>query len=163
MTLPDALQEELYQFLRRNTHEEAQVWLQKKHGVETSTGALSKFWHWYPDSAWLKHSADFADQLKDQVAKLPQLAGKAQEISAIAQAAFEIQAAQDRNPCLHLALVKRRQKDAELALKRENQALRLRQYEEKISLVRQSLEQAKSKGGLSAETRELIEAQLKLL
>ena len=45
-------------------------------------------------SAWLKPSADFADRLKTQIALLPVLVGKAQEISAIAQAAFEIHVAQ---------------------------------------------------------------------
>jgi len=163
MTLPDALQEELYQLLRRTTLEKAKAWLADNHEVDTSTGSLSKFFSWYPQSAWLKHSADFADQLKASMEKLPALAGKAQEISAIAQAAFEIQAAQDRNAPLHLALVKRRQKDTELALKREHQDLAVRQYEEKISAARDALEKARSRGGLSAETRELIEQQLKLL
>jgi hypothetical protein len=54
-------------------------------------GARSKFFSW---SAWLKHPADFADKLKGRLAKLPALAGKAQEISAIAQAAFEIHVVQ---------------------------------------------------------------------
>jgi len=163
MTLPDALQEQLYQLLRRTTLEKGAVWLKAQHGVETSTGALSRFFSWYPQSAWLKHSADFADQLKASMEKLPALAGRAQEISDIAQAAFEIQAAQDRNACLHLKLVKRRQKDVELALKKEHQAFLVRQYEEKISAARDALEKAKSRGGLSEETRELIEQQLKLL
>jgi predicted house-cleaning noncanonical NTP pyrophosphatase (MazG superfamily) len=163
LNLPDALQEELYQFLRRTTLEKAAAWLEDTHQIETSTGALSKFFSWYPRQAWIKSSVTFADQLAAQISKLPELQGKAAEVTAIAQAAFELQAAQDRDPKLHLALAKARTKTAELALKREHQEFLVRQYEEKIARARLALEKAQSKGGLSAETRELIEQQLKLL
>jgi hypothetical protein len=145
MTLPDALQEELYQLLRRTTLEKVKEWLLANHDVATSTGSLSKFFSWYPQSAWLKHSADFADQMKACAAKFPALAGKADEISAIAQAAFELQAAQDRDSGLHLALAKARLKTDELRIKQEN----LKLSERKVKLLEAAaalVDQAKAIG-----------------
>lgn len=162
-TLPDALQEQLWQLLRRTTVEKATVWLKTTHGVETSAAALSQFFSWYPRQATLRSAASFADQLKATVAKLPELAVTADQAASIAQVAFEIQAAQDKDPKLFIDLQYLKTKKAELALKAQAQDLRLRQYEEKIEKARESLEKAKSKGGISKETLALIEQQLKLL
>jgi hypothetical protein len=130
-TLPPLAQEQLWQYLRGHTQEATLVWLAETHGVRSSPSALSGFWVWYQRQGWLKQSADFADQLKASIEKLPALAGKAQDISAIAQAAFEIQAAQDRDLGAHLALLKSRTKTAELRLKERNVAL----SERKVKLL----------------------------
>jgi hypothetical protein len=157
LNLPDALQEELYQLLRRTSLEKAAAWLEGTHQIDTSTGALSKFFSWYPRQAWIKSSVTFADQLAAQISKLPELQGKAAEVTAIAQAAFELQAAQDRDPKLHLALAKARTKTAELALKREHQEFLVRQYEEKMRKTREALATAEKRGGITSDTRKLIE------
>lgn len=162
-TLPDALQEALFQVLRSTTAEKAAAWLLKDHGVKTSAGALSEFFSWYPLSRRLEQAASFADQLRDQLLKLPDLNLDAAKLSQVAQVAFEARAVQEQDSELYVALKKRRQKDAELALSESKHALALKQYEEKISAARSSLEKAKSKGGLSKETLALIEEQLKLL
>ena len=119
-TLPPLAQEALFQYLRGHTQEATLAWLLEKHAVRSSPSALSGFWVWYQRQGWLKQSADFADQLKASIEKLPALAGRAQEVSQIAQAAFEIQAAQDRDLGAHLALAKSRTKAAELRLKEQN-------------------------------------------
>jgi hypothetical protein len=58
---------------------------------------------------------------------------------------------------------KLRLKEREVALNESSLNLKLRQYEDKISAARASLEKAKSKGGLNKTTLELIEEQLRLL
>jgi hypothetical protein len=161
--LPDALQEELWQLLRRTSIEKAEAWLHTTHGVATSPAALSQFFSWYPRQGWLRQAESFSDTLKATIKNLPALKATAAQAEQIAQVNFEILAAQNRDSDLFLALQHGKLKKAELQLKAENQALRLRQYEEKISHARASLEKAKSKGGLTPETLALIEEQLKLL
>lgn len=114
-SLPDALQAELFQQLRRHTLEKVQAWLASEHGVKTSAAALSTFWQWY--QSWsLQPQAQFAQALAKQFEKMPELAGQAEKISAITQTALEIKAAQDQDPKLFLALAKARRDTAKLAL-----------------------------------------------
>lgn len=114
-TLPDALQEELYQLLRHNTQEKVIVWLEEKHDIATSAAALSSFWVWYQSSS-LKPAAQFADALRSQFEKMPQLKIDAEQMAAITQTAFEIKAAQDRDPKLFFALRKAQRDAAKLKL-----------------------------------------------
>lgn len=162
-TLPDALQEKLFQTLRHTTAEKSAAWLLAEHGVETSTGSLSEFFAWYPRTGWLKQSASFASDLQATIKQLPKLKINAEQASAVAQVAFELQAAKNQDPELFLALQKGKLRSVETRIKEEAQALKVRQYEDKITVARASLEKAKSKGGISAETLSLIEQQLKLL
>lgn len=118
-TLPDALQAELFQLLRSTTNEKAAAWLEKVHGVTTSAGALSEFFSWYPRQGWLKQSASFADSLSATIAKLPQLKISAAAAQEVAQVAFELQAAQDRDPKLFAMLYKGKVTKATLELERE--------------------------------------------
>lgn len=114
--LPDALQEELFQLLRRNTQEKVIAWLKERHGVSTSAGALSEFWGWYQRCGSLKQAATFADQLALQFAKMPQLNLAAEQAAAITQTVFELQAAQDRDPKLFFALRKSQRDSKKLQL-----------------------------------------------
>lgn len=162
-TLPADQQAALYALLQGKSYKQALPIVREKLGVSTSEAALSQFFSWYPLSRRLEQAKSFADQLKDTLAKNPALNLDAEKLSMVAQVAFEAQAVQEQDSDLYIALRKRRQKDAELTLRQQNQNLRLRQYEEKITAARANLEKAASKGGLSKETRELIEQQLKLL
>lgn len=162
-TMPAAWQGELYARANSGTGAEALAWLAKEHGVQSSPAALTAFVQWYPLTRRLEQAADFADHLKEQLANLPEWQGRAAELEKLAQVAFETQAVRDQDPELYVALKKRRQKDAELALAESKHSLALKQYEEKIAAARASLEKAKSKGGLSKDTLKLIEEQLKLL
>lgn len=115
-TLPDALQETLFQTLRRTTAEKTAAWLLEKHGVATSTGSLSEFFSWYPRTGWLKQSAAFATNLEATIKKLPELKISAEQASQVAQVSFEIQAAQNNDPELFLALQDGKLKAAKLQL-----------------------------------------------
>lgn len=96
-TLPDALQEELFQFLRRNTQANTISWLETGHGVKTSPSALSEFFSWYPRSRFLLQQARASDELAEAVKNLPQLKVTAAEAREIAQASFEINAARGQD------------------------------------------------------------------
>lgn len=117
--LPDALQEALFQFLRRNTQEKTLAWLRDTHGVSSSPSALSGFFDWYPRQGWLKQSATIADQLTREVAKLPQLREDAKTVGAIAQVSFELLAAQNRDSKFFLELTRERREERRLQLERE--------------------------------------------
>ena len=161
-TLPPGVQAELWQLLHTTTYESAVPLVRAKWGVKTGTTALSSFFSWYPRSRILERAATVTDEV---VSKLKSAGIDLDDDTAsrAGQAFFETLALQDGNADLFLDLRKLRQKDKENHLRESQQALRLRQYEDKISTARASLEKAKSKGGLSAETRELIEQQLALL
>lgn len=162
-TLPPGVQEKLFALLRTTTYRKAVPVVAKEFGVQTSVGALSDFFGWYPLSRQLEQAANFAEQLEKVAKADPQLVGKSEEISRFAQIAFEARAVETQDAELFIALRKGRHKDAELALRAENQALRLRQYEEKMASLRATLEKAKNRGGVSPDTLQLIEEQLKLL
>lgn len=117
--LPDALQEQLFQFLRRNTQEKTVAWLKETHGIATSAPTLTRFFDWYARQGWLKQSVSIADQLKAEFAKLPQLRKDAQTVGEIAQVSFEILAAQNRDPKFFLELTRERREERRLALERE--------------------------------------------
>lgn len=161
-TLPPARQAMIFAQLQIATIAQVKSALAKE-GLQTSVSALSHFFHWYPIARRLEQSAAFADQLRNEISRLPELQGKAAEVEKLAQIAFEARAVQEQDADLYLALKKRRQKDAEIALNESRHSLALRQYQEKIDAARANLEKTKSKGGLSAETIALIEEQLKLL
>jgi hypothetical protein len=115
-TLPDALQEELFQRLRRTTGAKVRAWLQAAHELDTSEAALSEFFSWYARAGWVKQSVSIADQLKTQIAQLPQLKEDAKTVSEIAQVSFEIMAAQNRDSKFFLDLMRERREQARLAL-----------------------------------------------
>lgn len=118
-TLPDALQEKLWQVLRRTTNEKAIAWLKEEHGVDTSPSALSEFFSWYPRQATLRTAASTSDELASTLRKLPELKVTAEQAARIAQVNFEIQAARDRDPALFAALRKGELEAERLRLERE--------------------------------------------
>ena len=162
-TLPAEQQAALFLLLQQKRADEVKALIAKDPGVQTSTGALSEFYHWYPLSRRLEQAANFADQLKEQLKKLPDLDLDAEKLSAVAQMAFEARAVQEQDSELFIALRKRRQKDTELMLKAENQAMRIKQFEENSAKAKAKLEGLKSKGGLSAETLKQIEEAAAIL
>lgn len=118
-TLPDALQERFFQELRTTSIAKALEWLRQNHGIDSSASAASEFFRWYPRVALLRQSASMADELKDTIKKLPELRITADQAAAIAQTAFEIQAARDRDPGLFAALRKGELETQRLRLERE--------------------------------------------
>src|SRR5581483_6728274 len=113
-TLPPALQAEVYGRCNSTGYAQVKAWLAAEHSVQTSTGALSEFFSWYPLQRQLERAASFADQLKEQFAKLPGIQIDAEKTSALAQVAFEMMAVQNQDPELFFNMKKLRQKDADL-------------------------------------------------
>lgn len=117
--LGDALQEELFQFLRRHTMEATLEWLKADHGLSSSDRSLSDFYHWYPRKMRLLQVADFASQLESTLKQLPALKVTAEQASQVAAVSFEIQAARDQDPELFAMLSKGKHSQAQLQLERE--------------------------------------------
>jgi hypothetical protein len=158
-TLPDALQEELWQLCRRVPYAKARAWLKEKHGIETSETALSKFFTWYSRQGWLRQSSTFGDHLKGALEADPEFAGKAAAAAKAAGHAFEIMAAMDRDPKLYVAL--RRDEREREKLRQSGQRLDL--LIKKAALVDELKNASAQPGGLTPEVLARIEQEAKLL
>ena len=130
-TLPPGLQAELFTRCHASSYAEVKAWLKAEHGIATSTGSLSQFYSWFPLSRRLEQASAFADTLKDQIAQLPAMNGRAEELSDITQIAFEMQAAQEQDGELFYNLRK-------LRLKERDQKL----VERRVKLLEQKAAQA---------------------
>lgn len=161
-TLPDAVQAELYARYQKQGGD-VLTWLREVHGVSSSTGALSHFAAWYPFSRPLEMVAQRANQYEQALKQDPNLKLNAEQVSIASQMAFEQMALQMQDIEGFVSLRKMRLKEQEIRLADSALALKVRQYEDKISAARANLEKAKSKGGLDKTTLQLIEEQLKLL
>lgn len=117
--MPDALQEEFYQLLRRTTQEKALAWLEQTHGIKSSTPSATAFFQWYPRQMTLRAAAATSTQLEETIKKIPALKVTAAQARQVAQINFEIQAAQNRDPELYLALGKGALEAERLRLERE--------------------------------------------
>ena len=169
--LPPERREQLVRWLvdENLKYPEAVTRVWEKFGVKTSVNALQRFYARKCFALRADQAREFADLVVDQAKADPARFDEA-TLALVKQKAFERVYSRDGNLSELATLAgilgdsaKLELKRQELALKESQQALRLRQYEDKISTARASLEKAKSKGGLSAETRQLIEQQLALL
>jgi hypothetical protein len=119
-TQPDALQEAIWQYLRKNTQAKTLEWLQEKHGIALKSGStLTEFFDWYPRSCMLRTAASVSNQLEATLKKMPEMQEAAKNASKVAQVNFEIMAAQDRDPALFAALRKGELENERLRLERE--------------------------------------------
>jgi hypothetical protein len=143
-------------------------WLQAEHRVKVSVTALC---NWYSVHSWTQNAAT-ARQFAEQVKAESKATGNydAATLALVQERAYIMARTQgaDVNALATLAGIigdsaKLRLKEREVALNESSLNLKLRQYEDKISAARASLEKAKSKGGLNKTTLELIEEQLRLL
>lgn len=118
--LEDALQEEVFQFLRRNTQAKTLEWLQEKHGIILKSGkTLTEFFQWYRASRHVIQAKSAADELAEAVTKLPQMKVTAAQAREVAQAGFEILASRNRDPALFAMLSKGELERERLRLERE--------------------------------------------
>lgn len=139
-TLPPGLQAELFTRCHASSYAEVKSWLKAEHGIATSTGSLSQFYSWFPLSRRLEQASAFADTLKDQIAQLPAMNGRAEELSDITQIAFEMQAAQEQDGELFYNLRK-------LRLKERDQKL----VERRVKLLEQKAAQADAAQTVTAD------------
>lgn len=117
--LPDALQEELWQKLRRQTLTKVRTWLLETHELVSSETTLSHFFSWYPRSLTLRNAARSSSNLQGTLEKLSELKITAAQAAAIAQVEFELLAAEDRDPALFASLRKGEREAERLRLERE--------------------------------------------
>lgn len=117
--LPDLLQEQIFQHLRAHTPETTLVWLEQDHEIASSLPALAEFFDWYLRSGWIRLSADIATAMSTEFALFPGLQGKITQVSELAQASFEILAAQNRDTKYFLDLQRVRRDSEKLALARD--------------------------------------------
>lgn len=117
--LPDALQEELWQYARRTTYPKALAWLRTTHEITVSEATLSEFFGWYPRSLTLRSAAAMSSQLEETLKKLPALKITAEQAREVAQVNFELQASQDRDSSLFAALRRGELERERLQLERE--------------------------------------------
>lgn len=171
----DSLSPEVKEQLRERligenmSYADAKEWLHQDFNVRTSIGALSRFYATRCFASRSSEAREFAEQVRKD---LEEGGSKFDEATnaLITQKAFELSYAR-KCSIEDLAVLakirgdsaKLKLKERELSISEEAMKLKLRQYEEKISAARDSLERAKTKGGLDKSTLQLIEEQLKLL
>ena len=140
--------------------------VREKLGVTTSKTALQRYYALRLWSQQSSQASEFADLVVDQAASDPAKYDKA-TLALVRQKAFE-RAYARTGDVKELSLLAGILGDSarlelqrkELALREDQQALRLRQYEDKIAAARSVMDVAAKKGGLSADTRKLIEEAL---
>lgn len=118
-TLPDPVQEQLFELYRKKSVSDCLDWLIDKHGVESSAGALSEFYSWYPLSRPLEQSKKFADEFKAALAANPELRLDAEQLSIAGQIAFEQQALAKGDVAAFVQLRKLRQAEKTFELEKE--------------------------------------------
>jgi len=89
-TLPDEVQAEIYQHLKGHTYAQTSQWLLGNRGLTVAHNTLSRFWHWYPISTWVREGAEGADALDESARKNIRESKRAREARRErAQLAFE--------------------------------------------------------------------------
>jgi hypothetical protein len=165
LNLPEATQLAIYELLRSGVgYTKAKLIIQKDHGIQTSEAALSGFWDWWSrqeaENRMLKAVSAATDITETAAEHLP-LINQA-TMAALQQAAFEtvLAGGDDRRVKDFMTIVLKAR-----ALDQADQtlALRVREFEQKIAAVEQTLKAAKKDGGLDPETIAKIEQQLGLL
>lgn len=161
--LPPAQQAMIWTLLQERSYQATRAILREKHGIETSERALSEFYVWYPLSRRLEQAASFADQLKGQLAQMPRLNLDAEQLSTLGQVAFEMQAVQEQNPKLFVALRRLRQKDKAQTIEDRRVKLLEERMADAKAKIESALQVANAKGGLSPETLQRIEEAVAIL
>lgn len=149
-TLPPGVQAELWNLLHTTTYQAAVKLVREKWGVQTGTTALSRFFDWYPRSRILERAATVTDEVVGKL-KAAGIDLDDDTASKAGQAFFETLALQEGNADLFLDLRKLRQKDKENALRENQQALRLRQYEDKFAAIRKQVDTARTAPAANAD------------
>lgn len=145
---------------KKFTFVEVLAWLKQEYGVESSLGALSEFYSWLRMKHRMLVAAARAQQARLELAKDPSITP--QDLERVAQTVFTAETLEEGNVKGYVALAKlglqRRALDQdERKIKLlESKAARMDELEAKAKELKQG-------GGLSAETLDMLEKQLKIL
>lgn len=145
---------------KKFTFVEVLAWLKQEHGIDSSLGALSEFYSWLRLKHRMENAAARATQVRLELAKDSSITPD--DLERIAQTVFTAETIEggDVEAFVKLAtlrLNRQRVDQDERKLKiMEAKASRLDELEAKAKELKQG-------GGLSAETLEMLEKQLKIL
>jgi len=145
---------------KKFTFVEILAWLKAEHGIDSSLGSLSEFFSWLRMKMRMERAAERASQVRMELARDSSVTPE--DLERIAQTVFtaEVIEGGDVKGFVQLATLrlnrqKLEQEERKLKLL-ESKAARLDELEAKAKELKQG-------GGLSAETLEMLEKQLKIL
>ncbi len=146
MSLPEAVQEELYLDFHRKEAKAGLKWLWETHQVNTGRATLIRFFRWFRVSHTLEDVQFEADLIKEALRKSPRLREDAALAAEIAQIFFEHKASTDQRTEDFIKL-------RELRLV-EQATLRRETWEKhKIELARRRLDLAEKKAAPAPKTK----------
>lgn len=166
-SLPRSVRDELWRMRhpleegdKKFTYVECLAWLQKEHGVESSLGALTPYFAWEKMIREMEEAREDARQAEEEMARDPNATPEA--IANVGQMVFTSKVTRAGNIKAFVALEKLRLQ--RIALSHDDRKIHL--LEEKarrLDEMEAKAKQLKQGGGLSAETLDMLEKQLKIL
>jgi len=165
LTLPEEVQLSIYELLKSGLgYTKTKLVIAKEYNVKTSEAAISGFWEWWSRKASeerIIHAVAAANDITTAAAGNLPLINQA-TMAALQQSAFEaILAGGDQKMIkdfMNIVLKARALDQTDQSL-----SLRLREFEQKIAAVQDTLCKARKDGGMTLEAIELMEQQLGLL
>lgn len=164
--LPREILEELWRYRypeedgTKLTYVEVLAVLQEKHGIVSSLGALSEFYAWLRLKVRMENAASRATQVRMELAKDSSITPD--DLERIAQTVFTSEALDGQDLKGYVALATLR-----LNKQRVNQDERklkmLEAKADRMDAIEAKAKEIKQAGGLSAETLDMLEKQLKIL
>lgn len=159
-TLPDPVMEEIYNRCDKGLQKDVLKWLKDVHGIKVSDTTLSKFSHWYGATRFVRQASHLSASFEDWVKNaLPTISPD--ELADLGQQAFMATAIRDGDG---EAFEKFANTLARLKTARASE-LKSKEAWEKWEKAKAVVETAQRtpEGGLTAETLQKIEKQLKML
>jgi hypothetical protein len=162
---PEVL-EELWRY--RNPEEDGQkltfvevlAVLQSKHGISSSLGALSEFYSWLRMERRMAAARARAEQARTMLASDPEATPEA--IARVGQMTFTAEMVSDGNVKAFVELEKLRMANRQLDLDQEKFKI-IKAKADRLDAMESKAKELKAGGGLSAETLEMLEKQLRIL
>jgi len=166
--LPEAAQETLWLLLHPTdkdtppyTLEAAQVHLKEEHGVECALSTLSEWHSWYALRKRMENAQARADQAKlEWLRENPE--ASPDELEKLGQMVFTAESIEGGNIKGFVALMRERSRRKALEIDAQKLAI-LQRKADRLDELEAKAKEIKTGGGLSPETLEMLEKQLKLL
>jgi len=166
-SLPRSVRDLMWQM--RNPQEEGEkkfsyveilAWLQAEHGVESSMGALTPYFAWERLARRMEEAKSRAEQAREEMARDPHATPEA--IANVGQMVFTAEMVDEGNVKAFVELEKLRMQNKQLDLDLQKFAL-VKAKADRLDALEAKAKELKQGGGLSAETLEMLEKQLKIL
>jgi hypothetical protein len=164
--LPAEMQEDLWRLRnpadedeKKSTYVEVLVWL-KGRGIDSSLGALSEFYSWQRMSKRMESAKSRAQQAREELAKDP--SATPESVARVGQMVFTAEMVDDGNVKAFVELEKLRLQNRQLDLDLDKFRM-IKAKADRLDAMEAKAKELKQGGGLSAETLEMLEKQLKIL